>query len=160
VELTVAQLTTQITIAGNLTRDPELRYTQGGQPVASFSVASTPRSYNRETREYTDGEAIFTNCTLWGKPAENLAASLVKGARVIVAGTLKSRTYQSREGESKTATELVVDEMGASLLFATVDVHRGGSSGRGGAPAQATGGGADDIGAAMPYKDDDDQVPW
>jgi single-strand DNA-binding protein len=123
----MAQLTTQITVAGNLTRDPELRYTQGGQPVASFSIATTPRSFNRETKEYVDGEAIFTNCTLWGKPAENVAGSLTKGSRVIVAGSLKSRTYQTREGETKTATELVVDDIGASLLFATVDVHRGGS---------------------------------
>ncbi len=156
----MAQLTTQITIAGNLTRDPELRYTQAGQAVASFSVATTPRSYNKETKEYVDGEAIFTNCTLWGKPAENLAASLSKGSRVVVAGTLKSRTYQTREGDTKTATELVVDEMGASLMFATMDVHRGGASRKSDFPVQGEqpSGGAGDGGAAMPYKDDD--VPW
>lgn len=125
----MAQLTTQITVAGNLTRDPELRFTQGGQAVASFSIATTPRTYNKDTKEYVDGEAIFTNCTLWGKPAENVAGSLTKGSRVIVAGSLKSRTYQTRDGETKTATELVVDDIGASLLFATVDVHRAGSGG-------------------------------
>jgi single-strand DNA-binding protein len=149
----VAQLTTQITIAGNLTRDPELRYTQGGQAVASFSVATTPRSYNRDTKEYVDGEAIFTNCTLWGKPAENLAASLAKGARVVVAGQLKSRTYQTREGDTKTATELVVDEMGASLMFATMDIHRGGASPRpqkSDAPIPGSTGGA-----VL-----DDETPW
>ena len=75
----MAQLTTHVTIAGNLTRDPELRYTQAGQPVASFTVASTPRSYNKDTKQYEDGEAIFQNCTLWGKPAENLAAAANEG---------------------------------------------------------------------------------
>lgn len=113
----MANLTTHVTIAGNLTRDPELRYTQGGQPVASFSVATTPRSFNKDTKEYVDGEAIFTNCTLWGKPAENFAASAVKGTRVIAAGSLKSRTYQTTAGETKTATDLVVDEIGLSILF-------------------------------------------
>lgn len=130
----MAQLTTQMTVAGNLTRDPELRFTQGGQAVASFSIASTPRSYNRETKEYVDGEAIFTNCTIWGKPAENVAASLFKGSRVLVAGQLKSRTYEAKDGTTKTATELIVDDIGASLMFATADVTRA-SRGSGSAPA-------------------------
>jgi len=124
----MASLTTHVTVAGNLTRDPEIRYTGGGQAVASFTIASTPRSYNRDTKEYQDGEAIFTNCTLWGKPAENLAASLHKGSRVIAAGALKSRTYQTKDDQTKTATELVVEEIGASLMFASVDVHRAGRS--------------------------------
>ena len=114
----MASLTTQVTVAGNLTRDPELRYTQAGQPVASFSIASTPRSYNKDTKEYVDGEPVFTNCTLWGKPAENLAASAAKGSRVIASGQFKSRKYQDREGNDKTSTELVIDEIGMSLQFA------------------------------------------
>jgi single-strand DNA-binding protein len=115
----MAQLTTQMTIAGNLTRDPELRYTQTGQAVASFSVASTPRSFNKETKEYEDGEAIFTNCTLWGKPAENFAASAVKGSRVIASGQLKTRMYLDKEQNPKTATDLVIDEIGMSVMFAS-----------------------------------------
>lgn len=115
----MASLTTQVTVAGNLTRDPEVRYTQAGQPVASFSIASTPRSYDRDKKEYVDGEAVFTNCTLWGKPAENLAASASKGSRVIASGTFKSRTYQDREGNEKHSTELVVDEIGMSVTFAS-----------------------------------------
>lgn len=113
-------LTTQMTASGNLTRDPEIRYTQGGQAVASFSIATTPRSYNRDTKQYEDGEAIFTNCTLWGKPAEHFAASAQKGTRVIASGTLKSRTYTNRAGEQKTSTELVVDEVGLSTMFTSV----------------------------------------
>jgi len=112
-------LTTHITIAGNLTRDPELRYTQGGQPVASFTVASTPRSYNKDTKQYEDGETIFQNCTLWGKPAENLAGVATKGARVIAAGQLKSRTYEARDGTTKTSTDLIADEVGLSIMFGT-----------------------------------------
>src|SRR5688572_26659032 len=115
----MASLVTQVSIAGNLTRDPELRYTQSGQPVASFTVAATPRSYDKDKKEYVDGEAIFQNCTLWGKPAENFAASATKGSRVIAAGQLKARTYQTREGETKTGIDLIVDEIGMSVMFAT-----------------------------------------
>jgi len=115
----MANFTTSMTVVGNLTRDIELRYTQSGQALAAFTIASTPRTYDRETKQYTDGEAIFTNCTLWGKPAENLAASAGKGSRVIATGALKSRTYQDREGNQKTATDLVVDEIGMSTLFAS-----------------------------------------
>jgi single-strand DNA-binding protein len=114
----MASLTTHLTIAGNLTRDIELRYTQAGQPVASFSIATTPRTYDKDTKQYVDGEAIFTNCTLWGKPAEHLAASVSKGSRVIASGSLKSRTYQTNAGETKTSTDLVIDEIGISVLFA------------------------------------------
>lgn len=114
----MASLVTQITIAGNLTRDPEVRYTQSGQPVGSFTVASTPRSYNKDTKEYEDGEAVFTNCVLWGKPAEHLEGTATKGSRVIVSGQLKSRSYEAKDGSgTRTSTELVVDEMGMSLLF-------------------------------------------
>lgn len=121
-------LVTSLTVAGNLTRDPELRYGKSGQAVASFSIASTPRSYDKEKKEYVDGEAIFTNCTLWGKPAENFAASATKGTRVIASGTLKSRTYTTKENVTKTATELIVDEVGLSVAFATVHAERAGRS--------------------------------
>lgn len=123
----MASLTTQVTIAGNLTRDPELRFTQAGQPVASFTIAATPRTFNKETKEYQDGEAIFQNCTLWGKPAENFAASATKGSRVIAAGQLKARTYQTREGETKTGIDLIVDEIGMSVMFAQASMGRGAS---------------------------------
>lgn len=112
----MASLVTQVVIAGNLTRDPEVRYTQAGNPVASFSVASTPRSYDKDKKEYVDGETIFTNCTLWGKPAENFANSATKGTRVLVAGQFKSRTYQDREGNDRTGMDLVVDEVGISVM--------------------------------------------
>lgn len=151
----MAQLTTQITIAGNLTRDPEVRYTQSGQAVASFSVATTPRSYDRDTKQYVDGEAIFTNCTLWGKPAENFGASATKGSRVILAGSLKSRTYQTREGETKTATELVVDEVGMSVMFGVATVERGGGT-RSIQKVDAPPVGAENVVSSA----EDDDVPW
>ena len=113
----MAQLTTQITVAGNLTRDPELRYTQGGQQVASFALATTPRSYNKDTKQYEDGDPLYTTCTLWGKAAENLVASAVKGSRLLVSGQLRSRSYESRDGEKKAVTELLVDEVGVSVMF-------------------------------------------
>lgn len=113
----MANLTTQMTVAGNLTRDPEVRYTQSGQAVASFSVASTPRTYDKDKKEYVDGETVFTNCTLWGKPAEYLAASASKGSRIIASGILKSRTYTDKDNNPRSSTELVVDEIGMSLTF-------------------------------------------
>ena len=129
----MAQFTSQCTLVGNLTRDPELRYTQNGQAVASFSVASTPRAFNRETKEYEDGEPVFTNCTLWGKPAEHFTASASKGSRVILTGSFKSRTYQDKEQNTKTATDLIVDEIGVSTTFTAYT--KGGSA----APAQDDG---------------------
>lgn len=129
----MASLVTQVTIAGNLTRDPELRYTQAGQPVASFTIAATPRSYDKDKKEYVDGEAIFQNCTLWGKPAENFAASATKGSRVIAAGQLKSRTYEAKDGSgTKTAVDLIVDELGMSVMFSAYTKE--GAALRGSAP--------------------------
>jgi len=114
----MAQLTVpQVTVAGNLTRDPELRFTQAGQPVASFSIASTPRVFNKDTKEYEDGTPVFTNCVLWGKPAENFANTASKGSRVIASGQLKTRNYEDKEGNPKSATELVIDEIGMSVAF-------------------------------------------
>jgi single-strand DNA-binding protein len=115
---------TVITVIGNLTSDPELRFTPGGHAVANFTVASTPRQFNRQTNEWDDGETLFLRASLWRDPAENVAESLTKGMRVIVSGRLKSRTYETKEGEKRTVIELEVDEIGASLRYATAKIMR------------------------------------
>jgi single-strand DNA-binding protein len=115
---------TVITVVGNLTADPELRYTQNGLPVANFTVASTPRNMNRQTNEWEDGEALFLRCSIWREAAENAAATLTKGARVIVQGKLKQRSYETKEGENRTVIELDVEEVGPSLKYATAEVTR------------------------------------
>lgn len=117
---------TGLTVAGNLTRDVEVRTTGTGRKVASFTIASTPRILNSETKKYEDGEGIFTNCTLWGEPGENLAASASKGSRVIATGALKSRTFVDKEGNNRTAVDLIVEEVGLSVAFATVSANRSG----------------------------------
>ena len=123
---------TIITLVGNLTADPELRFTPSGAPVANFTVASTPRTFDRTTSEWKDGEAMFINCSVWRRAAENVAESLTKGMRVIVQGRLKSRSYETREGERRTVFEIDVDEVGPSLQFATAKVTRSGGGGGGG----------------------------
>ena len=126
---------TTITVIGNLTADPELRFTPSGAAVASFTVASTPRTFDRQSNEWKDGEALFLRCSIWREAAENVTESLTKGTRVIVQGRLKQRSYETREGEKRTVVELDVDEIGPSLKFATASVNRasrGGSSGGGG----------------------------
>ncbi|WP_298442957.1 single-stranded DNA-binding protein [Gordonia sp. (in: high G+C Gram-positive bacteria)] len=126
---------TVITVVGNLTADPELRFTASGAPVANFTVASTPRTFDRQTNEWKDGEALFLRCSIWRDAAENVTESLTKGTRVIVQGKLKQRSYETREGERRTVVELEVDEIGPSLRYATAKVTRtprGGSSGGGG----------------------------
>ncbi len=115
---------TVITVIGNLTADPELRFTQAGAAVANFTVASTPRHFDRESGEWRDGEALFLRCGLWRQPAENLAESLTRGARVIVTGKLKQRSYETREGEKRTVIELDVEEVGPSLKWATAKVNK------------------------------------
>ena len=124
---------TVITVIGNLTDDPELRFTPSGAAVANFTVASTPRSFNRQTNAWEDGETLFLRCSIWRQAAENVAESLTRGTRVVVQGRLKSRSYETREGEKRTVTELEVDEIGPSLTWATAKVTRasrsGGSSG-------------------------------
>jgi single-strand DNA-binding protein len=115
---------TVITVIGNLTSDPELRFTPGGHAVANFTVASTPRQFNRQTNEWDDGETLFLRASLWRDPAENVAESLTKGMRVIVTGRLKSRTYETKEGEKRTVIELEVDEIGPSLRYAMAKVMR------------------------------------
>ncbi len=122
---------TPITLVGNLTADPELRFTPSGAAVASFTVASTPRTFDRQANEWKDGDAMFLNCSVWRQAAENVAESLQKGMRVIVNGRLKSRSYETREGERRTVFEVEVDEVGPSLRYATAKVTRA-SSGSGG----------------------------
>jgi single-strand DNA-binding protein len=115
---------TTLTVIGNLTADPELRFTAAGAAVANFTVASTPRSFDKASGEWKDGEALFLRCSIWKQPAENVAESLTRGMRVIVSGRLKQRSYETREGEKRTVIELEVDEIGPSLRYATVKVNR------------------------------------
>src|SRR4051794_27793070 len=135
---------TVITIIGNLTNDPELRFTPSGAAVANFTVASTPRNFDRQSNEWKDGETLFMRCSVWREAAENVAESLTRGARVIVSGRLRSRTYDTKEGEKRTVVELEVDEVGPSLRYATTKVSktsRGGGSGGGGGGFGGNGGG-------------------
>ena len=120
---------TQITIIGNLTRDPELRYTPTGQAVANFAVASTPRYLDKNTNEWKDGDALFLNCSVWRQAAENVAESLQRGMRVIVSGRLRQRSYETKEGEKRTVVEVEVDEVGPSLRYASAKVTKSGRSG-------------------------------
>lgn len=115
---------TQITVVGNLTGDPELRFTPGGTAVANFTVASTPRTYDKQTQQWVDGEALFVRCRVWRDYAENVAESLTKGARVIVTGKLKARSYQDRDGNQRTAWEVDVEEVGPALRYATAQPVR------------------------------------
>jgi len=133
---------TVITVIGNLTDDPELRFTPSGAAVAKFRVASTPRFMDRTTNEWKDGEPLFLSCTVWRQAAENVAESLQRGARVIVSGRLKQRSYETREGEKRTVIELEVDEIGPSLRYATAKVQKMSRSGGGGFGASGGGGGA------------------
>lgn len=126
---------TVITVIGNLTADPELRFTQSGVAVASFTIASTPRTFDRQSNEWKDGEALFLRCSIWRDAAENVAESLEKGSRVVAQGRLKQRSFTDREGNNRTSIELDVDEIGPSLRYATAKpnkVQRGGGGGRGG----------------------------
>jgi single-strand DNA-binding protein len=137
---------TTITLVGNLTADPELRFTPSGAAVANFTVASTPRTFDRQANEWKDGDAMFLNCAVWRQAAENVAESLQKGMRVIVQGRLKSRSYETREGERRTVFEVDVDEVGPALKYATAKVTRttgGGGGGQGGGGRQPGGYGDD-----------------
>ena len=115
---------TLITVVGNLTDDPELRFTPSGAAVANFRVASTPRTFNRQTNAWEDGDPLFLSCSVWRQAAENVAESLHRGARVVVTGRLKQRSYETREGEKRTVFELDVDEIGPSLRYATAKVTK------------------------------------
>lgn len=115
---------TVITVVGNLTADPELRYTQGGLAVANFTIASTPRNFDRASNEWKDGEALFLRASCWREFAEHVASSLTKGTRVVAQGRLRQRSYETNEGEKRTSLELEVDEIGPSLRYATAQVTR------------------------------------
>ena len=117
---------------GNLTSDPELRYTQNGLAVANFTIASTPRNFDRASNDWKDGEALFLRASVWREFAEHVAGSLTKGSRVIATGRLKQRSYETKEGEKRTSIELEVDEIGPSLRYATAQVTRAASSRDGG----------------------------
>ena len=139
---------TTLTIIGNLTNDPELRFTPSGAAVANFTVASTPRMFDRQSNEWKDGETLFMRCSVWRDAAENVAESLQRGSRVIVTGRLKSRSYETKEGEKRTVVELEVDEVGPSLRYATAKVTKanrgeggGGGFGGGGGGFGGSGGG-------------------
>ena len=123
---------TIITVVGNLTADPELRYTQNGLAVANFTIASTPRSFDRASNDWKDGEALFLRASCWREFAEHVAGSLTKGSRVIAQGRLKQRSYETKEGEKRTSIELEVDEIGPSLRYATAQVTRAAGGGAGG----------------------------
>ena len=161
---------TQITIAGNLVDDPELRFTPAGQPVAKFRVASTPRYRDNTTGEWKDGDSLFLTCNVWRQAAENVAESLQRGMRVIVSGRLRQRSYETKEGEKRTVYEVEVDDVGPSLRNASAKVNRiarsgsgggydrqggsgsGGSGGSGGGRPSSGGGGQGGYGA--------DNDPW
>ena len=165
---------TQITIAGNLVDDPELRFTPAGQPVARFRVASTPRFRDNSTGEWKDGDSLFLTCNVWRQAAENVAESLQRGMRVIVSGRLRQRSYETKEGEKRTVYEVEVDDVGPSLRNASAKVNRvarsgsgdggygggqrssGGSGGRssGGSGVQSGGGGGYGGGDADPWASD------
>jgi single-strand DNA-binding protein len=158
---------TVITVVGNLTDDPELRFTPSGAAVASFTVASTPRTFDKNSNEWKDGDALFLRCSIWRQAAENVAESLTKGMRVVVQGRLRQRSYETREGEKRTVVELDVEEVGPSLKYATAKVTkaaRGGGGGGGfggdsrggwgGGPGGGSGGGQQNSGPA-PQED-----PW
>ena len=163
---------TVITVVGNLTDDPELRFTANGAAVANFTVASTPRFFDKQTNDWKDGDALFLRCSIWRQAAENVAESLQRGARVVVQGRLKQRSYETREGEKRTVYELDVDEVGPSLRYATAKVTKatrgGGGGGSGGGGGGGFGGGsnaqssppADDPWSSAPPAASSDEPPF
>ena len=146
---------TIITVVGNLTADPELRFTPSGAAVASFTIASTPRTFDRNTNEWKDGEALFLRCSIWRQAAENVAESLQRGMRVIASGRLKQRSYETREGEKRTVIELDVDEIGPSLKYASAKVNRTQRSSTGGGFGASGSGSGSGSGESAPADD-----PW
>jgi single-strand DNA-binding protein len=151
---------TTITVVGNLTADPELRFTPSGAAVANFTVASTPRIYDRQSGEWKDGEALFLRCNIWREAAENVAESLTRGARVIVTGRLKQRSFETREGEKRTVFEVEVDEIGPSLRYATAKVNKASRSGGGGGGGGFGGGGGGSRQQAAPASSAPADDPW
>jgi len=156
---------TVITIIGNLTADPELRFTPSGAAVANFTVASTPRQFDRTSNEWKDGETLFMRCSVWRDAAENVAESLQRGARVLVSGRLKSRSYETKEGEKRTVIEMDVDEVGPSLKYATAKVNKtqrgtGGGGFNGGGNGAPAGGGGQNGGSAAGSGSQSAEDPW
>ena len=149
---------TVVTLVGNLVDDPELRFTPSGAAVANFRVASTPRTYDRQSGEWKDGESLFLSCSVWRQAAENVAESLQRGMRVIVQGRLKSRSYDDREGNKRTVFEIDVDEVGPSLRSATAKVTRAMRSGPGGEGGGGFGGGGGNQGGGQSAAPQND--PW
>ena len=149
---------TTITVVGNLTADPELRFTPSGAAVANFTVASTPRILDRQSNEWKDGEALFLRCSIWREAAENVAESLTRGSRVIVTGRLKQRSFETKEGEKRTVMEVEVDEIGPSLRYATAKVNKAtrGAGGGGGGGFGGGGGG----GGSRPQTTPPAEDPW
>jgi single-strand DNA-binding protein len=149
---------TVITVVGNLTADPELRFTPSGAAVANFTVASTPRNFDRQSGEWKDGDALFMRCNVWRQAAENVAETLTRGMRVMVSGRLRQRSFETREGEKRTVVELEVDEVGPSLRYATAKVNkvsRGSGGGGFGGSGGGSGGGGGGYGGSAPVDD-----PW
>jgi single-strand DNA-binding protein len=145
---------TTLTVVGNLTADPELRFTQSGAAVTSFTVASTPRTFDRQSGEWKDGEALFLRCNVWRQVAENVAESLKRGNRVLVSGRLRQRQFETKEGEKRSVVELEVDEIGPSLRYAQASVRKvdreGGNSGWGGQQSRQNQAPADDPWGSAP----------
>jgi single-strand DNA-binding protein len=147
---------TIITVVGNLVDDPELRFTPSGAAVANFRIASTPRTFDKQTNEWKDGDALFLTCSVWRQAAENVAESLQRGMRVVVQGRLKSRQYETREGEKRTVFEIDVDEVGPSLKYATAKVTKTTRQGGGGGYSGGGQGGQGGQGGGQPAGGD----PW
>ena len=158
---------TIITVVGNLTADAELRFTPSGAAVANFTVASTPRSFDKQSGEWKDGEALFLRCNVWRQPAEHVAESLSRGMRVIVTGRLRQRSFETKEGEKRTVVELEVDEVGPSLRYATATVNKvsrsSDSTGQGFGQRRPTGPSNDDPWQTAPVQSGpvgDDEPPF
>ncbi|MCC6270036.1 MAG: single-stranded DNA-binding protein [Microbacteriaceae bacterium] len=153
---------TIITVVGNLTADPELRYTQNGLAVANFTIASTPRNFDKATNDWKDGDALFLRASVWREFAEHVAGSLSKGSRVIATGRLKQRSYETKEGEKRTSFEIEVDEIGPSLRYATAQVTRTTSGGSRGGQGGNQGGGQsnDETWASAPASDSSSGDVW
>jgi single-strand DNA-binding protein len=146
---------TVITVVGNLTADPELRFTPSGAAVANFTVAATPRTFDRQTNEWKDGDALFMRCNVWRQAAENVAETLTRGMRVMVQGRLRQRSFETREGEKRTVVELEVDEVGPSLRYATAKVNKVSRGSGGGGFGGGSGGSGGGGGGGAPMDD-----PW
>ena len=151
---------TTITIIGNITNDPELRFTPSGAAVANFTVASTPRNFDRQSNDWKDGETLFMRCSVWRDAAENVAESLQRGTRVIVSGRLRSRSYETKEGEKRTVVEMEVDEVGPSLRYATAKIAKTSRGGGGGGGGGFGGGGGGNFGGGGGGGAQGSDDPW